>query len=132
MCIRDSLWSRAYPYDHFPSTALIIDGEGNPVFCGTLNGRAIRIGKRLTADPDLNGTFLHFVAKHDPNGNLLWSTTFGNIWAPMPALCADIDSNLFMYFGFEDIRVLGNRPGSGRALIKLSPSGEVLFSKFEG
>jgi hypothetical protein len=130
-CVAQHLWSYSFGDEEVDEgVAVAVDGDGNVIVAGQFQG-SISFG----ADPfDANSGYDVFVAKFDPDGNHLWSQRFGggdNQYAV--ALAVDGENRIVLGGHFSGTIDL-DRPHdsvsySDLYVAKLSPSGEVLWSK---
>jgi len=126
-------------------SAIAADGNGNSYVTGNFSGELdFSIGNNST--PFFNGVGLHdaFIAKIDPAGNLIWGFDFGSNQGADAgsALSVDKDGNLIaaggfrgtVDFNFDDNDEFNMTAVNGQDIyvIKLSPSGELIWAKSIG
>jgi hypothetical protein len=64
--------------DGIPSVGVTVDGSGNIYFCGVFGDTAYFGSQMLTCDTSIREGF--FLNKYDPQGNILWSESLGNVF----------------------------------------------------
>jgi hypothetical protein len=118
----------SYPLD------LTIDRAGNALVVGSTQGPLIDLGggQLLVGPGDL------FVTKRDPGGQHLWShilinANYGRMGVPRGILATDDEGNVLVAGVFRFLLRIGDltllHPGSSLFVVKLSPSGEVLWAQ---
>jgi hypothetical protein len=121
------------------STAIAVDNNGNTYSGGFFRSSTMSFGSlTLTNQSD---TYYHdaFIVKYDPAGNVLWGKSFGSsLHEEVNAIETDAAGNSYILGEFASPSVtfgntvLTNNGGTDVFLVKLDPSGNVLWAKAIG
>lgn len=118
--------------------ALCVDQQGNVFVTGFFKSADITLGNSSFKNKSEKGSSDVFLSKYDPEGNLLWSKTWGGELDDQPlAISTDKSGNVFVrgYFdskNFELENVKLQNPDddySSFFLTKIDPSGKVVWTK---
>lgn len=129
------LWSKRFGDESDQGAyGIAVDSGGNVLLTGILEGQADFGGGLLTSA----GLLDVFLVKFDPDGNHLWSKSFGDAGEQAGnALAVDSANNVLVTGYLEDQTDFGGGPLLGKGakdvfLVKLDPSGNHLWSKSFG
>lgn len=121
------------------STAIAVDNSGNVYSGGFFQSTTMSFGS-LTLTNQSN-TYYHdaFIVKYNPSGNILWGKSFGSsLHEDLRDVAIDAAGNSYILgeFASQSVTfgstVLTNNGASDIFLLKLDPSGNVLWAKSIG
>lgn len=126
------------------ATSVAIDSSGNAYIAGTFQSHTLLIGSTiLTKTHILAGVINLFIAKYDPNGNVLWAKSAGDKSSDSNAsasVFADTSGNAYLAggfggrtFSFDSINLkVSSGFGFDIFLVKYNTGGNVLWAKSAG
>lgn len=118
------------------------DPSGNVFVTGYFDGPSISFGSVLLTNVDPTGmTRDIFIAKYDPNGNVLWAISVGgNSFDECRAICSDQNGNVYLSgFFFSPTITIGTNTLTNSSIFnddifiaKFDANGNVLWAKSAG
>jgi hypothetical protein len=132
------IWTKSIggEFDSY-SHSIATDINGNCFITGTFDGSFITFDSRTSVSGSGNSDI--FIAKYDPNGNVLWAKSAGGIgFDASYSVATDVNGNCFVTGSFYSTSItfdffkLSNKGGSNIFLVKYNPNGNVLWAKSVG
>jgi hypothetical protein len=113
--------------------SVCVDTLGNIIIAGAFSSATLTIGNTVLTN---NGWDDAFIAKFNPNGNLIWAKSFGGINVDYSnSVSTDSNGNIIFCGSYSsptcsfDGTVLNNQGSFDIFLTKLNPSGTILWTK---
>ena len=121
------------------SSGIITDAAGNAYLTGSFNSPTITFGDIILTNTNANGQYADvFIAKYDPNGNVLWAQSAGgNFEDASSGITTDAAGNVYNIGNFGPTITFGNTiltsTGDGDIfIVKYDPNGNVIWAKSAG
>lgn len=118
-----------------------VDPDGNCYVAGYFSGTAVTFGSTTVSNSDATGNSPDiFLAKYDPNGNVLWAKSIGEVSDELPSgLSADVYGNVVLGAFFSGPFVIlgtdtltNNGTYGDMFIVKYDSSGNQLWTVHEG
>lgn len=130
-------WDWGHNYESFNQESRSLtaaDNDGNVYLIGNFQSASIAVGSNTFTNTGMTNTGEIYLAKFDPDGNLLWAKKEGGLGFDMVySVATDTSGNVLVAGSFNNAITFGTTTlthgGVGNFLVKYDPEGNVLWAK---